>query len=176
MEIQKTVKEMYRRVDPHFKHKLLQVPGGETFKFCYQCGTCTATCPVARFTDVFRPNKIIHLAKLGIRNVVYSDSVWLCVNCYSCTERCPQGVKVADVMRALKNMAVEEGYLPDFSRKFLENILNTGSVYAIPKSRISRRETLGLPSLPKTKVEDLKKLAELMDLSKYVESEVKKRD
>ena len=74
MEIQKTVKEMYLRVDPHFKHKLLQVPGGETFKFCYQCGTCTATCPIARFTDVFRPNKIIHLAKLGIRNAVPKGS------------------------------------------------------------------------------------------------------
>lgn len=173
MEIQRTVKEMYHRVDPHFKHKLLQVPGGETFKFCYQCGTCTATCPVARFTDVFRPNKIIQLAKLGIRNVVFSDSVWLCVNCYSCTERCPQGVKVADVMRALKNVAVEEGHIPDFSRKFLENILKTGSVYSILKSRISRRKALGLPPIPKTKLEDLKRLAEVLELSKYTGSKVK---
>lgn len=174
METQRTVKEMYRRVDPNFKHKVLQTSGGNTFKFCYQCGTCTATCPVARFTDVFRPNKIIHLAKLGIRNVVYSDSVWLCVNCYSCTERCPQGVKVADVMRALKNIAVEEGYIPDFSRKFLENIIKTGTVYNIPKSRLARRETLGLPSLPKTNLEDMKKLAELMELSKYIGTEAKK--
>lgn len=171
MELPRTVKAMYHRIDPHFKHKLLQVPGGETFKFCYQCGTCTATCPIARFTDIFRPNKIIHLAKLGIRDVVYSDAVWLCVNCYSCTERCPQGVRVADVMRALKNLAVEDGYLPDFSRAFLENVLTTGSVYAIPASRLAQRQARGLPPLPPTKLEDLKKLAELTATSQYTTSE-----
>ena len=157
-----TIKETYHRIDPKFKHKLLNTPGGETFKYCYQCGTCTATCPVARFIEVFRPNKIIHLARLGIRGVTHSNSVWLCVNCYSCTERCPQGVKVADVMRALKNIAVEEdGFIPDFSKGFVKNIINTGIAYSIPSSRIAKRGTLGLPPLPKTKLDDLKKLAEL---------------
>jgi len=169
MEIQRTVKDMYRRVDPTFKYKLLEAPGGETLKLCYQCGTCTATCPIARFTDVFRPNKVIHLAKLGIRNVVYSDAVWLCVNCYSCTERCPQGVKVADVMRVLKNLAVEEGVIPEYSRQFLANILQTGSVYTIPASRIAKRRAKGLPPLPQAKSDDLKKLAELVDIAKYVD-------
>jgi heterodisulfide reductase subunit C len=152
---------MYLRVDPTFKHELSEVPGGETFKYCYQCGTCTATCPISRYTDVFRPNKIIQLAKLGIRNIVHSDAVWLCVNCYSCTERCPQGVKVADVMRALKNIAVKEGHIPDYSRSFLTNILTAGSVYTIPLSRIKRREALSLSPLPPTKVTDLQKLVEI---------------
>ncbi len=165
MEVQRTVKEMYLHVDPEFKHKLLKVQGGETFKLCYQCGTCTATCPVARFTDDYRPNKIIQLAKLGIRNVVYSNAVWLCVNCYSCTERCPQGVKVADVMRALKNLEIKEGHIPDFLMGFISNILNTGSAYGvIPSSRISRRGSLSLPPLPKIKLEDLKKLAETTEI------------
>jgi len=170
LEVQRSVKEMYLRVDPEFKHKLLKVPGGETFKLCYQCGTCTATCPVARFTDDYRPNILIQLAKLGIRNVVYKDAVWLCVNCYSCTERCPQGVKVADVMRALKNMAIKEGYIPDFTRGFLSNVLNTGSAYgAIPSSRISRRSSLDLPPLPKIKLEDLKKLAEMAEILNLID-------
>jgi len=169
MEIPRNIKETYLRVDPHFKHELLKVPGGETFKYCYQCGTCTATCPVARFTDVFRPNKIIHLAKLGIRRVIYSDAVWLCVNCYSCTERCPQGVKVADVMRALKNIAVEEGYLPDHSREFYMNIMKNGLVYTIPRSRILRRNALGLPPLPQTNIDDLQKLAEATNIPRLLE-------
>ena len=156
---------MYLRVDPTFKHELSNVPGGETFKYCYQCGTCTATCPISRYTDVFRPNKIIQLAKLGIRNVVYSDAVWLCVNCFSCTERCPQGVKVVDVMRALKNISVKDGHIPNYSRRFLTNILTSGSVYTIPQSRIQRRKTLGLPPLPPTKAKDLQKLAEITKTS-----------
>jgi heterodisulfide reductase subunit C len=171
LEIQKKVGKMYHRVDPTFKRKLLESPGGETFKFCYQCGTCTATCPVARFTDVFRPNKVIHLAKLGIRNVVYSDAVWLCVNCYSCTERCPQGVKVADVMRALKNLAVADGVIPEFSKAFLTTILDTGWAYSIPASRIAKRASMGLPPLPKPFLEDLKKLAKMTEASKLLEQE-----
>ncbi len=166
------VKETFHRVDPKFKHKLLNTPGGESFKYCYQCGTCTATCPIARFIEVFRPNKIIHLAKLGIRGVTHSNAVWLCVNCYSCTERCPQGVKVADIMRALKNIAVEEdGFIPDFSQGFVTNILNSGLAYSIPASRITRRETLGLPPLPKTNIDNLKKLAELAEVPGFNEEQ-----
>ena len=171
LEIQRKVEKMYYRVDPKFKNKLLKSPGGETFKFCYQCGTCTATCPIARFTDIFRPNKIIHLAKLGVRNVVFSDAVWLCVNCYSCTERCPQGVRVADVMRALKNLAVEDGYIPDFSKAFLTTILETGWVYAIPASRMSKRESDGLPPLATPTIADIKKLAETTDVIKLLGKE-----
>jgi heterodisulfide reductase subunit C len=163
-----TVKETFLRVDPTFKHKLLNTPGGESFKYCYQCGTCTATCPIARFIDVFRPNKIIHLAKLGVRGVTQSNAVWLCVNCYSCTERCPQGVKVADIMRALKNIAVEEdGHIPDFSQGFVTNILTSGLAYSIPSSRIARRDTVGLPPLPQTNLDDLKKLAELAKIPSF---------
>ncbi len=169
LEIQRTVKEMYYRVDPKFKYKVLKALGGETFKFCYQCGTCTATCPVARFTDVFRPNKIIHLAKLGIRNVAQSDAVWLCVNCYACTEHCPQGVKVADIMRLLKNLDVEDGHIPEFSKEFMKNIVKTGFVYSIPSSRIKKREALGLPPPPQTKLADLKKLAEIVKISELIE-------
>lgn len=168
METQTKVKDAHYRVDPKLKHKILSIAGGETLKFCYQCGTCTATCPISRFTDVFRPNKVIHLAKLGIKNV-FSDSVWLCVNCYSCTERCPQGVKVADVMRACKNLMFEEGYVPAFSKDFISNIVNTGLAYSIPSSRISRRGTFGLPPLPQTKLQDLKKLAEIAKVTKIME-------
>jgi len=171
MAVQRTVKEMYHNVDPKFKHKLMKALGGETFRLCYQCGTCTATCPIARFTDVYRPNKIIHLAKLGIRDLIFSDAVWLCVNCYACTERCPQGVKVADVMRALKNISVEEGYSPNFSKEFIANILKTGMAYSIPSSRISGRASIGLPPLPNTKIEDLKKLAEMSKILNLVREE-----
>ena len=64
-------------------------------------------------------------------------------------------------MRALKNLAVEEGYTPEFSKEFVTNILNTGLAYSIPLSRISGRASLGLPPLPKTNLDDLKKLAEI---------------
>ena len=118
MEPKRTV-EMYQQVDPEFKHRLKEIFHGETFKFCYQCGTCTAVCPVACLLGVYRPNKIIHLAKLGIRNVAHSNAIWLCASCNLCTKNCPQGVKVKDVMHALKDLAIEDGYAPEFSKEFI---------------------------------------------------------
>jgi heterodisulfide reductase subunit C len=167
-EAQSRATTHHYKIDPEFKNELMRVPGGETFKNCYQCGVCTATCPIARFTEVFRPNKIIHMAKLGIREVLKDDTVWLCVVCYSCREKCPQGVEVADVIRALKNMAVENGYVPAAFKEFAGNILKTGLAYNVPESRIARRSTLGLPQLPKTNLEDLKKLAEVTHLRKVI--------
>jgi formate dehydrogenase major subunit len=115
----------YHRVDPEFKHKLLKDVAGETLKLCYQCGTCTAGCPVAHFIDVYRPNKILHLAKLGIRDLPYSNAVLLCSSCTTCTKSCPQGVRVHSVMRALKNLAVEEGYARESLAVEFEKILET---------------------------------------------------
>lgn len=167
-EIQSRATTHHYKVDPDFKHELMRVPGGETFKNCYQCGVCTATCPIARFTAVFRPNKIIHMAKLGIRDVVKDDAVWLCVVCYSCREKCPQGVEVPDVLRALKNMAVENGCVPAPFKEFAVNILKTGLAYNVPESRTARRQKLGLPPLPKPNLDDLKKLAEVTHLDKVI--------
>lgn len=107
-----------RRVDPMFKHKILEVSGGETFTHCYQCGTCTATCPASSLIEVLRPNKVIQLAKLGIRNNVYSEGFWLCAGCNACINNCPQGVKIPEIMHALKKLAIIEDKVPEFLGDF----------------------------------------------------------
>lgn len=147
-------------VDPGLKHRIVNSPGGETFNFCYQCGTCTATCPIARFTKDFRPNKLIQMAKLGSREVLKSDAIWLCATCYACTEICPQGVEVKDVIRVLQNLATEEGIIPDFYKALSSNIMKTGFVNIISASILKKRKLRGLPPLPKTKLEDIERLAE----------------
>ncbi|MCJ7631672.1 4Fe-4S dicluster domain-containing protein [Candidatus Bathyarchaeota archaeon] len=160
------VQEHLYRVDSAFSLDILKMHGGESFKLCYQCGTCTATCPIARFTEVFRPNKIMQMAKLGIRDVIKEDAVWLCSVCYNCVEKCPQGVEITDVIRVLKNKAALEGYVPSYFKSLADNILKTGLAYAIPSSRLTLRDARGLPPLPKTNFEDLKRLAEATHLSK----------
>jgi len=120
-----TARVMYHRVDPEFKHKLIKDVAAETLKACYQCGACTAGCPMAHFVDVYRPNKILHLAKLGIRDVPYYNAVLLCSSCTTCTKGCPQGVRVHSIIRALKNLAVEEGYARESLAGEFEKILGT---------------------------------------------------
>ena len=158
-EASSRVREHHYHVDPEFKHKLLKMPGGESFKLCYQCGICTATCPIARFTESFRPNRLVHMAKLGIREVVKEDAVWLCSVCYNCVEKCPQGVEITDVIRVLKNKAALEGCVPAYFKGLAENILKTGLAYTIPASRLAGHEARGLPPLPNANCEDLRKLA-----------------
>ena len=110
------------RADPAFKHRVVNTPGGETFKSCYQCGTCTARCPASSFVALIRPNKIVELAKLGVRNHIQSNGFWMCAGCNACLETCPQGVKLPEVMHALKNIAVQENQVPDIDKDVMMNM------------------------------------------------------
>ena len=105
---------MRYRVDPAFKFKILDREGGASFKTCFQCGTCTAKCPVSQHVDLLRPNKIVHLAKLGVRNHIHSNGFWLCAGCNACVATCPQGVDLPAIMHAMKSVAAAEDEVPRF--------------------------------------------------------------
>lgn len=97
--------------DPNLKYDVAAQPGGEQIKVCYSCGTCTAGCPVTEVDERYSPRKIIRQVLLGQREAVLSNELlWYCETCYACSAYCPQNVKFGDVMRALREMAVAEGY------------------------------------------------------------------
>jgi heterodisulfide reductase subunit C2 len=145
-------------IDPTFKYELSRMHGSEKILKCFQCGTCTSDCPVARFSDTYRPRSIIHMAQLGLRErVLNSPTLWLCAACYTCTDRCPQGVEVASVIRVLRNLAAQQGKVPQVFKTQANCILNAGYAYKIPELRIKKRETQGLPPLPKANPQDIQK-------------------
>ena len=75
---------------------------GQKVLSCYQCGKCSAGCPMVSKMDLL-PNQIIRLIQLGqIIDVINSKSIWLCASCFTCTARCPKGVDLAKVMEALR--------------------------------------------------------------------------
>jgi len=133
--------------------------GGETLTRCYQCGTCVSSCPVARITDKFNPREIIKLSLLEeMDEVLSSDSIWLCCSCYSCQERCPQKVEIADVIYAIRNMAFEKGYIPNIYSEFASAILQDGRIVKISKFVEQKRSSIGLPPLTPTGVDALRKI------------------
>jgi len=145
-------------IDPKFKYEVAKMPGGEKLARCFQCGTCTSDCPIARFSETYRPRQIIRMAQLGLRErMLHSDTLWLCASCFTCTDRCPQDVDVASVIRVLRNLAAEKGYIPQVFKDLGSNILKTGYAYKIPEMRIKRREALGLPPLPRGNPESISK-------------------
>lgn len=154
-------------LDPSFKREIREIPGIEKIKLCFQCGTCTADCPIARFSEIYSPRKIMRMTQLGMKKkLLSSESLWLCAACFTCVDHCPQGVDIAGVVRALRNMAVREGIIPDMFKELTDNILKTGYAYKIPELRKKKRTEKGLPPLPETNLEDMSKLFGVVAVSK----------
>ncbi len=162
------------KIDPKFRYEVIKVPGGENLLQCFQCGTYTSDCPIARFNENYRPRNIIRMAQLGLKDKIISNSfLWLCTSCFTCTDCCPQGVEVASVIRALKNMAAEEGYIPQIFKIQLANVVKTGYVYRIPESRLKRREALGFPALPLGNSESIMKSLKNLKIMKFLHGGLK---
>ncbi len=167
----KTIKPS--EIDPKFKYEISKMRGGEKLMRCYQCGTCTSDCPIARFSDTYRPRQIIRMTQLGLKDrVLNSDSLWLCASCFTCTDRCPQDVEVASVIRVLRNLAAEQGHIPQVFKEQCASILESGYAYKIPELRVRKRETSGLPPLPKGNPESIRKSMREVHLLKHMEKKV----
>jgi heterodisulfide reductase subunit C len=169
--VKKTIKSS--EIDPKFKYEISKMHGGEKLMRCYQCGTCTSDCPIARFSDTYRPRQIIRMTQLGLKDrVLNSDSLWLCASCFTCTDRCPQDVEVASVIRVLRNLAAEQGHIPQVFKEQCASILESGYAYKIPELRVRKRETSGLPPLPKGNPESIRKSLREVHLLKHMEKKV----
>ena len=101
--------------------------GGEPLKLCYQCGMCTAVCPWNTVRS-FIVRRIMHEAQLGAIDFA-SEEVWTCVTCRNCVQRCPRGVEIIDVMRAMRRAVVSLGIgiVPDALRISAKNIAGVGN-------------------------------------------------
>ncbi|MBI4776910.1 MAG: 4Fe-4S dicluster domain-containing protein [Deltaproteobacteria bacterium] len=134
---------------PDFAEEIIAQPGGEGIRRCFACGTCTMSCPVREVNEAFNPRRLIRMCLLGMKQeVLQSDFVWLCSNCYACQERCPQGIHIAELMRVLKNMAYRYGNVPQGVRTQKERILQMGRIYEISEFDNKKRQKLDLPELP----------------------------
>jgi heterodisulfide reductase subunit C len=136
---------------PRFRDEIAAEPGGEHIRRCYSCSTCTAGCPVASVTDKYNPRRIIHMALLGMRDqVLASEFIWLCSVCYTCYERCPQDVRIPELMNAIRNIAVREGYVPPTFVRQMEELRAHGRLLEIADYENERRAGYGLPPIQET--------------------------
>ncbi len=102
---------------------------------CYQCGKCSAGCPMASESDL-RPHQVMRRVMYGPRDKALQDeSIWLCLTCETCSARCPNDCDPARVIDAVREIAFESGVavmprsISAFHKSFLDRIRSNGRLH-----------------------------------------------
>jgi heterodisulfide reductase subunit C len=113
----------------------LEATGPFQAQACFQCRKCTNGCPVTFAMDLY-PDEVIRLVLLGQReSVLRCETIWVCAACETCTTRCPNEVKIAELMDCLKEMAVQDGrpcpqpQILTLHKTFLNNLKKRGRIF-----------------------------------------------
>ena len=117
---------------------------------CFQCGTCTGSCPSAPRSS-YRIRLFMRRQVLGLDDEALTDpDLWLCTTCYSCTDRCPRDIAPTDVIMAMRNFAYQRGIVPVNFLKTVQAIYQSG--HGVPNNDVNRaaRVRLGLTKDPPT--------------------------
>ncbi len=111
-----------------FFASLFEGVDGERFKTCLQCATCSGACPFGYLMD-YPPGRMISYLRADLFDqVLKSDSVWLCVSCYACTEVCPSQIPVTPgLMTRAKEELLLAGNVPSELQEALMNSQRYGN-------------------------------------------------
>lgn len=154
---------------------MIKKAGGPNIQSCYQCGTCSGSCPAGARTN-YLVRDIIRKALLGLKEECVSViELWYCTTCYACTDRCPQDVKPTDVIKAIRNIAVAEGHMLSNHQKVAVKVIETGHAVPLDKEMWQQlREKVGLEPIPPNAsanpwaAEEVKKLSEICGFDKLI--------
>jgi heterodisulfide reductase subunit C2 len=96
-----------KKVRDQFVAKVEEL-SGQKILACYQCGKCSAGCPAVSEMDIL-PNQVIRYIQLGFKEeLLKSKSHWVCASCLTCNARCPKGIKIAEVMEAVRQISLRK--------------------------------------------------------------------
>lgn len=144
---------------------------GKKINLCLQCGTCTASCPVNRFTETFNPRLILRAAMLGLKKWTSSnDAIWSCLACYSCTERCPRDVDPTEIIRAIRNLSVKRGRIHPFFNTLTTTIANFGRIFDREDEKLINeiRTDMRLPPIPPVDLKEVTKVLQYTNIKKLL--------
>ncbi|MDD3625897.1 MAG: 4Fe-4S dicluster domain-containing protein [bacterium] len=157
------------KINPKLKYEIMKIPGGQNLLKCFACGTCTVSCPVWQDDPTFNPRQIVRKIIIGLEeDLLNDDRIWYCTTCYDCYERCPQDVKITELIMALKNYAVTKGVIHQAFTAQVTEIFKFGRLYEVDEFFNKKRSQLGLPEL-NSESPDVKKIYSETKLEEYVD-------
>lgn len=118
------------------RRQILDLTGVDVAR-CYQCGKCSAGCPMAAESGL-RPHEVMRLVRQDSRDEVLADeSIWLCLTCETCSVRCPNGCDPARVIDAVRELSLKAGAagaprrVAAFHRAFLAQVRQNGRLHEV---------------------------------------------
>ncbi len=75
---------------------------------CMKCGKCSASCPSYNEMDIKPHQFVSYVINEDIESLVKSKSLWKCLSCFACIERCPRDVKPGKLIDAARQIVVRE--------------------------------------------------------------------
>ena len=88
----------------YLREEILRISGVNTSK-CMKCGKCSATCPAYNEME-YHPHQFVGMVETGdIEPLLNSESLYKCLSCFACVERCPRGVEPATLVEAVRLVA-----------------------------------------------------------------------
>ena len=91
----------------YLREEIIRMSGVNTSK-CMKCGKCSATCPAYAEME-YHPHQFVNMVECGdIEPLLNSDSLYKCLSCFACIDRCPRGVEPAKVVEAVRLVATRK--------------------------------------------------------------------
>jgi heterodisulfide reductase subunit C len=131
---------------PDLEHELQDAISRMDLWRCHQCGQCTPVCPSARYGGI-RTREVMERASIGAIDLSKDVSIWQCVMCNSCSERCQLGVDPSHVITLLRNAAALQGNRPEHFAEELRLFRSSGMSF--PRTGLTKkmRKEFSLPDL-----------------------------
>ena len=91
----------------YLREEILRISGVNPGK-CMRCGKCSATCPAYDEME-YHPHQFVNMVECGdIEPLLASASLYKCLSCFACIDRCPRGVQPAKVVEAVRLTAIRQ--------------------------------------------------------------------
>ena len=128
-------------------NEALVAMGAEKLNLCMQCGMCAGSCPWRIVDGPFNVRRLIRMAQLGVEGYESDDILYGCTTCNKCVLKCPRGVTIIDVVKAMRAMIAETGAIPGVLRTATGSVHSNGNPWSEPREkRTAWMEGLDVPT------------------------------